>query len=99
MADPKDLKTAIERNIKALKLRPSVGRGTATTTVKLRSGVTCDIEDGGWKLVADQGPGDGGDGLGPDPGVFGRAALGSCLAMGYAIWASQLDVTLASVEG
>ena len=98
MADAKHLKSAIERNIKALKLRPSKGRGTATTTVKVRSGVTCDIEDGGWKLVADQGPGDGGEDLGPDPGVFGRAALGSCLAMGYAIWASHLDVTLDSVE-
>jgi uncharacterized OsmC-like protein len=98
MADPKDLKTAIERNIKTLELRPSVGRGTATTTVKIRSGVTCDIEDGGWKLVADEGAGDGGAGLGPDPGVFGRAALGSCLAMGYVIWATRLGVALDSVE-
>ena len=83
MAGAKDIKTIQERNIKALKLRPSIGQGTATTTVRVRSGVTCDIEDGGWKLVADEMPGDGGAGLGPDPGVLGRAGLGSCLAMGY----------------
>jgi uncharacterized OsmC-like protein len=98
MAESAHLKTALERNIKAIKLRPSIGRGTATTTVKIRSGVACDIEDGGWKLVADQSTGDGGAGLGPDPGVFGRAALGSCLAMGYVIWATRLGVALDSVE-
>jgi len=98
MAGAKDIKTIQERNIKALKLRPSVGQGTATTTVRVRSGVTCDIEDGGWKLVADEMPGDGGAGLGPDPGVLVRAGLGSCLAMGYVQWAALLDIPLDSVE-
>ena len=98
MAGAKDIKTIQERNIKALKLRPSVGQGTATTTVRVRSGVTCDIEDGGWELVADEMPGDGGAGLGPDPGVLVRAGLGSCLAMGYVQWAALLDIPLDSVE-
>ena len=86
MTDAKDLKTIQERNIKALKLRPSIGQGTATTVVRVRNGVTCDIEDGGWKLVSDEMPGDGGSGLGPDAGVLVRAGLGSCLAQGYVIW-------------
>ena len=98
MANSGNLKTIQERNIKALKLRPSIGQGTATTTVRVRSGVTCDIEDGGWKLVADEMPGDGGAGLGPDPGVLVRAGLGSCLAMGYVMWAAMLDIPLDSVE-
>ena len=59
----RDVKSVMERNIKALKLRPAIGQGTATTTVRLRSGVTCDIEDGGWKLIADESVGDGGAGL------------------------------------
>ena len=54
MADDKDMKTIIERNIKAIRLRPSVGQGVATTTVRVRDGVTCDVEDGQWKLVADE---------------------------------------------
>lgn len=98
MAAEKNIKTILERNIKAIKLRPSVGQGVATTTVRVREGVTCDIEDGQWKLVADESPGEGGAGLGPDPGVFGRAALGTCLAMGYKQWAEYLEVPLESVE-
>src|SRR3970282_842735 len=98
MAGAKDIKTIQERNMKALKLRPSVGQGTATTTVRVRTGVTLDIEDGGWTLVADEMPGDGGAGLGPDPGVLVRAGLGSCLAMGYVQWAALLDIPLDSVE-
>jgi uncharacterized OsmC-like protein len=98
MADARNLKSILERNIKGLKLRPSIGQGTATTVVRVRSGVTCDIEDGGWKLVADESTGDGGAGLGPDPGVLVRAGLGSCLAMGYVQWGAVLDVPIDSVE-
>ncbi len=98
MSDTKDLKTIQERNVKALKLRPSVGQGTATTTVRVRDGLTCDIQDGHWKLVADEMPGDGGSGLGPDPGVLVRAGLGTCLAMGYVMWAARLDLPLDGVE-
>lgn len=98
MADANDLKIAIERNIKALSLRPSIGRGTATTVCRIRDGTTCDIKDGPWKLVADESPSDGGNGLGPDPGVLGRAALGSCIAMGYVMWAAVREIPLDSVE-
>jgi uncharacterized OsmC-like protein len=98
MASAKHLKTIQERNIKALKLKPSIGQGTATTTVRIRDGVTCDIEDGSWKLIADDMPGDGGAGLGPDPGVLVRAGLGSCLAIGYVMWAAQMDIPLDGVE-
>jgi uncharacterized OsmC-like protein len=98
MADARDLKSITERNQEALRLRPSIGKGTATTKVVVRGGLTCDIEDGQWKLVADEMPGDGGAGLGPDPGVFGRAALGSCLAMGYIMWAASMEIPIDSVE-
>ncbi len=98
MSDPEQIKTALERNIKALSLRPSIGQGTAVTKVRVRDGVTCDIEDGPWKMIADESTHDGGNGEGPDPGVYGRAALGSCLAMGYALWAAKLGVPLTSVE-
>ena len=93
-----DLKRIFEQHVRGLRESPGNGQGTAVTRVRIRSGVTCDIEDGGWKLVADEMPGDGGTGQGPDPGVFGRAALGSCLAMGYVMWAAHLDVPLDSVE-
>jgi uncharacterized OsmC-like protein len=92
------VKTAVERNIKAISLRPSIGQGTAVTTVRIREGVTCDIEDGAWKLVGDESAGEGGAGAGPDPGVFGRAALGTCLAIGYAMWAAHMGVAFSKIE-
>jgi uncharacterized OsmC-like protein len=98
MASPAELKQMYGEAVEALKHDPSIGRGTATTTVRVREGFTCDIVDGPWKLVADEMPGDGGAGLGPDSGVFGRAALGSCLAIGYVGWAAMLDVPLTKVE-
>lgn len=97
MSHSSDLKRIIEKSIEDIRSNPEAGRGTATTTVRIRSDVTCDIEDGDWKLVADEMPGDGGAGLGPDPGVFGRAALGTCLAMGYVQWAAYFGVPLESV--
>lgn len=97
MVESTDLKRHIERSIETVRENPGAGQGTATTTVRIRSGVTCDVEDGQWKLVADEMPGDGGAGLGPDPGVFGRAALGTCLAIGYVQWAAYLRVQLTSV--
>ena len=92
MANPEAIKRAFERNAKALTRRPSLGQGTAVTRIRLRDGGTCDIEDGPWRLTAGLSSEEGGDGGAPDPGVFGRAALGSCLAQGYAVWAAKLDV-------
>jgi uncharacterized OsmC-like protein len=40
----------------------------------------------------------GGDDTAPTPGVFGRAALGSCLVLGYAMWAARLEVPYTSLE-
>jgi uncharacterized OsmC-like protein len=92
-------KTVIQRHQKALRLRPSIGIGTAATTARIRAGSsTCDLDDGKWKLVADESEGDGGAGLGPDPGVFGRAALASCLAIGYIMWADYFGVPIDEVE-
>src|SRR3990172_7133784 len=99
MTDAKDLKTSIERNIRAISLRPGIGQGPAVTTCRMPPGrLACDIEDGPWKLTADEMPGDGGDGLGPDPGVLVRAGLGSCIAMGYVQWAAYLGIPIDAVE-
>jgi putative redox protein len=98
VADQANLKEVMERGISALREDPGLGRGTATTTVTIRSGVTCDVTDGRWTLVGDEDVGDGGGGLGPDPGVFVRAGLGTCLAMGYVQSAALLDVPIDSVH-
>jgi uncharacterized OsmC-like protein len=90
--------SALERNVKAVTLRPSVGQGTAVTRVRLRDGLACDIEEGPWKLTAGMTEKYGGSNEAPNPGVYGRAALGSCLVIGYAMWAARLGVPLESLE-
>jgi uncharacterized OsmC-like protein len=96
--DPAHIATAIERNVKAVTLRPSVGQGTAVTRVSLRDGLTCEIREGPWTLLAGMTEKYGGTNEGPNPGVFGRAALGSCLAIGYAMWAARLGVPIDSLD-
>jgi len=98
MADFEKIKTAFERNAKALTLRPNIGQGTAVTKVQVLDGLTCEIEEGKWKFIADLGEKHGGNDQGPNPGVLGRAALGSCLAMGYMRWAAKLGVPVTELS-
>ncbi len=92
------LKEVMERNAKALQLRPSIGQNTAITKVRLVEGLACEIEEGDWKLRADMPPKSGGAGSAPNPGQLGRASLGSCLAIGYAMWAARRGVALEEVS-
>jgi uncharacterized OsmC-like protein len=96
--DQAHVATALERNIKAVTLRPSVGQGTAITKVRLRDGLACEIQEGPWTLVAGMTEKYGGTNDGPNPGVYGRAALGSCLAIGYAMWAARLGVPIDALD-
>jgi len=93
-----DIRTALERNVKAVALRPSVGQGTAVTRVRLREGLACDVNEGPWTLTAGMTEKYGGTNAGPNPGVLGRAALGSCLALGYGMWAARLGVPITSLD-
>ncbi len=40
----------------------------------------------------------GGNNAGPNPGILGRGALGSCLAIGYGMWAARLGVPVDALE-
>lgn len=98
MQDREVIKSALERNVRAVTARPSVGQGTAITKVRWRHGLTCEAEEGPWKIVVGMTDKYGGDNAGPNPGVFGRTALGACLTIGYAMWAARLNVPLRSLE-
>jgi uncharacterized OsmC-like protein len=92
------IRTAFERGRQALRLRPAAGTGTAVSRVRLGQQLRCDIEDGEWSLVAGMSQKAGGDNGSPNPGVYGRAALGACLAVGYGMWAAHLDIQIISLE-
>ena len=61
-------------------------------------GLRCEIEDGAWHLAADMPVKAGGDETAPTPGVLGRGALASCLAIGVASWGARLGVAIDAVE-
>lgn len=98
MTATKHIQEILERNVKALQLRPSIGQGTAVTKVRLREGLACEVEEGNWRFAADMSPKSGGTDSGPNPGILGRASLGSCLAIGYAMWAARHGVEIRSLE-
>ena len=92
------IRVALERNVKAVSLRASIGQGTAVTRVRLRPGLACDVEEGPWRFTVGMTEKYGGTNEGPNPGVYGRGAVGSCLAIGYALWAARLGVPIDALE-
>jgi uncharacterized OsmC-like protein len=96
--DDEQVREILERNARAVTLRPGVARHTGRTRVRLQPGLECRITDGDWTLTAGMGAASGGSNAGPSPGTFGRGALGSCLALGIASWAARLDVPIDTLE-
>lgn len=88
------IKTKLERNVRAVTLRPSVGQGTATATARLGDDLNCEIRDGAFTLQAGMTEKYGGDGSAPNPGALGRSALASCLVIGYAMWAARREIPI-----
>lgn len=89
---------AFDRSRRALTLRPSIGQGTATTRLRMTEGLRCEIEDGRWNLQVDLSEKGGGEGSAPDPGVLGRSALASCLAIVYKEWSVHLGIPVSGIE-
>ena len=94
MTDQERIGAILERNATAVSLRPSLARGTAITRAYLKTGLACEVEEGPWKFTVGMSEKSGGGNEGPNPGVLGRGALGSCLAIGYAMWAARLGVPI-----
>ena len=92
------VKRSFERSARAVSISSKAGRGTAVTKARLADGLTCEVEEGPWRLTVDMAEKHGGSNRGPNAGVLGRAALGSCLAITYALWAAKKDVPLTSLE-
>ncbi len=88
------LQSTVERATAAVTLRPAIGQGTDTTTVRLREGTTCDVDEGPWEVVADLGPELGGSPDYPGPGFLLRAALATCFVQTAALWAAKLGVSI-----
>lgn len=98
MSEMDKIKLAVERSTKALSLKPALGLGTGISKTRVANGLTCEIHEGNWKFLADMPESVGGNAQGPTPGVYGRAALGSCLAIGYMMMAAKLNIPIGALE-
>ncbi|HEX5131471.1 MAG TPA: OsmC family protein [Candidatus Krumholzibacteria bacterium] len=92
------IKSAFERNGRAVELRPAMGQKTAITKARIVDGLRCEVSEGRWNMTIDSSEKSGGTGAGPDPGFVVRSALAACFAMGYVIWAAHLDVPISNVD-
>jgi uncharacterized OsmC-like protein len=98
MTDAMAIRKATERSVAVLTRQPERGRLSVATRARLTDGLRCEIEEGPWRLAADMPAKVGGDDTAPTPGMLGRGALASCLAIGIASWAARLDVPLDGLE-
>ena len=98
MTDTARIRETLERNVRLLTARPQRGRLTGVTRARVEDGVRCTLSDGPWSLAVDLPAKAGGEDSAPPPGMLGRGALASCLAMGITMWAARLGVPLDAVE-
>jgi uncharacterized OsmC-like protein len=98
MTNSERIKSAYDRHVKLITQRPSIAKGTQITRVKVREGLTCDIEAKSRKLITDISLDQGGNDQGPSPGDYCLAGLGGCLAMAYMMHAVRLSVPISSLE-
>lgn len=98
MKAQEDIKNKFIRTQKALTLKPTLGLGTGISKTRIVNGLSCETIEGDWVFKTDMPKQVGGYATASTPGALGRAALGSCLAIGYMLWASKLDVAIDSLE-
>lgn len=89
---------ALARRRAIVEARPGRALGTAVSRVTIGDGYTCEAREGDWEVVIDLPEPWGGSDCGPNPGVFGRAALGACLAMTYRRWAVHEGLPIHRLE-
>ncbi|HEX2676935.1 MAG TPA: OsmC family protein [Polyangiales bacterium] len=69
-----------------------------TARVRCSYGLACEVEHEDRSLRVDLPRDQGGGATGPHPAQLMRASLGSCLLMGYKLWAERLGIALQNVE-
>ena len=92
------IRNAFDRMAHVFGKRPAVALGSGVMSARLVDGLRCEAQEANWQFTIDMPADAGGTGAGPPPGVFGRAALASCLAIGYGITLARAGITPTSLE-
>jgi uncharacterized OsmC-like protein len=89
---------ALARLESAVEQRPGFGRSTNRSVTTLVDGLRCSSREGEHRIISDLPAALGGDGTAPTPSVLLRAALGSCLAMGYRLRSARNGLPVDSIR-
>lgn len=92
------IRKALSRMAQVFAKKPEAAQGTCVMRARVVDGLRCEAQEGDWRFSVDMPVEGGGSGAGPTPGVHGRAALASCLAIGYGICLARAGVTVRSLE-
>lgn len=92
------IRNAFSRLAHVFGKRPEAARDSSVMRARLVDGLCCEAREGDWRFNIDMPPEAGGRGAGPTPGVHGRAALASCLAIGYGIVLARAGIAVRSLE-
>ena len=98
MSTPSDVKVAFEGVAEVLRHEPELGIGTGTSVTTVTDGLRCEIAEDNWTMQVDMPTAAGGSSSAPTPGVLGRAALGSCLALTYTMWAAKEGIEIQRLQ-
>ncbi len=98
MSSMQRIRDALDRMQHVFAKRPAVAQASATMRARIIDGLRCEAREGDWLLSLDMPVEAGGTNAGATPGVHGRAALASCLAIGYSIELARAGIEARSVE-
>nr|WP_070959900.1 OsmC family protein [Hyphomonas sp. Mor2] len=88
------IKSALERSVQAVSLKPALGQRVYTNIATVEHGTICRTVEKDQEITVDVGKGMGGQDAGPTPSTLLRTALSSCIAIGIKLWASREDVLI-----
>lgn len=92
------IRNAFSRMAHVYAKRPAAAQATNVMRARVVDGLRCEAQEDDWRFTIDMPVEAGGSGSGPTPGVHGRAALASCLAIGYSICLARAGITVRSLE-
>ena len=98
MTTPSEIKAAMDRVASVLEARPSQGRATNSAESQVVQGLKCECHVGEFSFTADAKATMGGEDSAPSPGGYARAAVASCLAMGYAAIFARRELAVTSIK-
>ena len=98
MSSAKRIRQAFDRMQHVFEKRPAVALATGIMRARIIDSLSCEARKGDWLFPLDLPVDAGGTNSGATPGVHGRAALASCLAMSCSIEFARAEIETRSVE-